>query len=140
MSVTLLRPDGISVRQKVMLEIVQELIRTYPQEMTEVKRYLREQTAQQLDPKTGKWRNETDSGGYFKISFPQIFMDVLRPIMREILPDEPPFAADDSDLIFLMRHFDGLFGGKNLDARIVPKKDYRRRTTIYSDGGAHEPG
>lgn len=133
MSVTLLTPDGEKARHKMIREIVEELIRVYPKEMREVARYLKEQTSQQLDPKTGRWRNETDCGGYFKVSFPQIFMDVLRPIMRELLPEEPPFAHDDSDLIYLMRVFPDLMGGKNIAERLPQKKDYRKRELIYSD-------
>lgn len=134
MPIELLRPDGEKVRHKVIREIVQDLIREYPVEMKEVGDYMALHTAQQINPKTGKWREQdgVKAEGYFKISYPQIFMDVLRPIMREILPDEPLFAECDDDLFFLMREFPDLIGGKNM-AEPEAKKDYRKRTTLYTD-------
>lgn len=126
---TLLKPSGEPLRHKIMRETVQALCQAYPEEMEEVAKVMREQTARQFDPKTGKWATETDASCYFKVSFPQVFMDVLRPVMRRLLPDEPPFADDDADLIFLMREFpDLLAGGKSLQA--PRRKDHRPHTQI----------
>lgn len=116
-------------RHRLIREVVQALIDEFPLEMREIAQHMRDVTARQLDPKTGKWRDETDANCYFKVSFPQVFMDVLRPIMRRQLPDEPPFADDDSDLIFLMKIVPDLIGGKK---RLTEKrkKDYRTRTRL----------
>lgn len=133
MPVELLKPSGENVRHRVIREVIQDLIHEFPQEMREVAEYMRLHTAQQINPKTGKWRkSEGAADGYFKISYPQIFMDVLRPIMREILPDEPLFADDDDDLFFVMKEFPDLIGGKNM-APPKAKKDYRTRSLIYTD-------
>lgn len=132
MPIELLRPDGVDVRKKVMREIIQSLIAEYPVEMKEVADYMKLHTAQQINPKTGAWRAEAGCDGYFKLSFPQIFMDVLRPIMREILPGEPLFADSDDDLFFVMKEFPDLIGGKNITG-VREKKDHRKRSLIYSN-------
>ena len=134
MPVELLKPSAESVRHRVIREIIQDLIHEFPVEMKEVGDYMKLHTAQQINPKTGKWRTDKagTADGYFKVSYPQIFMDVLRPIMREILPEEPLFADDDDDLFFVMKEFPDLIGGKNM-APPKEKKDYRTRSLIYSD-------
>lgn len=116
-------------RYRFMREAVEHMIRLRPVEMRAVAEEMRRTAKAQLDPKTGKWRS--DQGGlHFTVSFPAIFMQVLRPLMKRFLPEEPPFAEDDSDLIWLMREFPDLVQGPAAGQRPAPRKDRRPRTRI----------
>ena len=118
------------VRYRFMREVIRYMISRYPRQMREASEGMKQTVGAQIDPKTGRWK--TDAGGsHFSVSFPQIFMDVLRPLMRKFLPDEEPFAQDDSDLIWLFREFPDLVGGPGVKAKAAePKKDPRPRTRI----------
>lgn len=128
MTVELLKPDGIPVRHKLIKEIITHWVQQAPGMAKEISRFLKDQTEQQIH-KSGKWRTTGD--GYYKISLPSPLFHTMRMIFKRVLPEEPPFAQTDDDVIVMMREFPDLVGGKNLDV-IQKKKDYRKKTKIWS--------
>ena len=126
-------------RYRFMREVLKLMIALRPREMREAAEELKRTMQAQIDPKTGRWRNETQANMHYKVSFPSIFMHVLRPLMKRFLPGEPPFAQDDSDLHWLHREFPQLVGGPGFaEAAEAEKKDHRPRTQLWTDGKGKE--
>ncbi len=128
LTVEFLKPDGVSVRHKLIKEIITHWVQNAPGMAREISRFLKEQTSQQIHS-SGKWRTTGD--GYYKISLPAPLFYTMRMIFKRVLPDEPVFAHTDDDIVFMMKEFPDLIGGKNMDT-VRKKKDYRKKTKLWS--------
>lgn len=129
MAVTLVKPDGLSAREKVMKQVLETWIAEDPGTAKAVAQYMKEVTANQWHA-NGKWREQHN--GYFQISIPAPVFHIMRRVFPLLLPGEPQFATMDEDIVFCMRTFPDLFRG-NRDAKVVERKDPRPRTLIYTD-------
>jgi hypothetical protein len=129
MSVTLLKPDGLSMRQKLIKQVAETWIREAPAQAREIAKGLAELKRNQYN-KNGKWKDE--GNGYFQIGFPAPLFHVMRRVFPVLLPNEQNFATEDDDIVFCMKCFPDLFQG-NRDAKVADKKDHRPRKVLYTD-------
>jgi uncharacterized protein (DUF2461 family) len=127
MAVTLVKPDGLSAREKVMTDVIRTWIQEDPATAKFIAKGL-EQLKKNQHHKNGKWKNEHN--GYFQISIPAPIFHIMRRVFPVLLPGEPQFATSDADIVFCMKQFPDLFQG-NRDAKVAERKDPRPRHTIY---------